>query len=256
MSDETTPIESAAEQALPQVEPLSVTDKFIGILTEPAETYGNVRDAGPRKSDWVAPLLLLCVIAVLSTIVRFSNAEFAQTIRDQQAAKMQQMIDAGKMTQEQADQALDMSTRMQKIFAPVGALVGVPIVFFLGAMVFWLLVRYALKGPIAYSGMLSIVGLTLFIDGIDQIVSLIVGYASNNLLASFSPALFMKPDLQSTTYKLASALDPIAIWKYAVFAIGVKTVAKVSAAKAYGLVFGLFVLWVVAMSIFKFGMMG
>ena len=59
MSDETnpspssevpeTPLETAGDGVTVAVEPLGITDKFIGILSEPTATYVNVRDAGSRS---------------------------------------------------------------------------------------------------------------------------------------------------------------------------------------------------------------
>ena len=61
------------------VESLGVTDQFIGILSEPSETFENVRQAGPRTKDWLVPMIILVVIIMAGTVLKFSNPTFNPT---------------------------------------------------------------------------------------------------------------------------------------------------------------------------------
>lgn len=235
-------------------EPLSVTDKFIGILTEPVPTYENVRATGFRKSDWLLPLMLVAIIAAVTTLLRFTNPEFAAQIKDQQIAQMQKMVEEGKMTQEQADQAveqLESFAGIQKVIVPVGALISIGIIFFLACLIYWLAARFGVKAAITFAGMLSVLGLAMYIDIIDSIAGILVGFLTKNYMATFSPAMFMQPDLGSTPYKLASALNPIVIWKYVVFSLGLAIVGSISRAKAFAVVFGIWIFWTLLFALVK-----
>jgi hypothetical protein len=244
----------ATSPAAPVVEPLSVTDKFVGIFTEPSATYQNIRDAGTRNSDWLVPLFVFIVILIAGTLIRFSNPEFMERIKQQQIDAMQQRVESGSMTQEQADQAIDQMDKfagLQKILAPVGAAVGVFVVFFLIVLIYWLLTKFAFKANVTYALMLAVVGLSMYIGVIDQLVSVLLMYVTGNPLATFSPTIFMASDAESVkhaSYRLLTNFNPISLWSYAVVSIGVHKVTGLSKGKAYGVVFGLWIVWVLVSS--------
>lgn len=252
------PVEDTVQPA-PIVEPLSITDKFVGIFSEPSATYQNVRDAGARTSDWLVPLLVFVVILIAGTILRFSNPEFLEQIRQQQIDAIEQRVENGQMSQSQAEQAmeqLETFAGFQKIIAPIGAAVGVVIVFFLIVLVYWFLSRMVFKGSATFALILSVVGLSFYIGVIDQLISILLMYVTGKPLATFSPTLLMASDSQSfqqMSYRLLSNLNPISIWSYCVVSIGIHKVAVISKGKAFGLVFGLWIIWIL-LSTFVFSM--
>jgi hypothetical protein len=255
--------QNAGADAPPEpVAPLSVTDKFVGILTEPTATFENVRLAGSRVTDYLVPMLALIVILMVGTYIKFSNPEFMAQIQDTQIAAMKEQVKSGAMTQEQADKALEGMEQyagLTKVFGIVGVAIGVPFVFFLVAAVYWLLAKFVLKGQISYALVLAVYGLTAWIGVIDQLLAVILGYATNNMFASVSPTLFMAHDaeaVKSTTFRLLANLNPLSIWSFTVFSIGLHKVGSLSKAKAFGLVFGLWAVWILASSFIKFPGMG
>jgi len=251
--------EMADAQSEETVEALSVTDKFVGILTEPRSTYENIKAAGAKTTDWLIPLFFLIVIILAGTLLRYSNEAFMAQILDKQKAAMQERVESGSMTQEQADQAsaqIDSMGSLQKVFASVGVVLGVPIVFFLIALVYWLIIRYGFKGEITFAMLLAVYGLTAYIGLIDQLLAIVLMFVTDNPLATFSPAIFLKPDMASTTFKLLNAINPITIWSYFVLAIGFHIGAKISKSKAYALTFGLWIIWVVGSAFISIPGMG
>jgi hypothetical protein len=100
--------------------------------------------------------------------------------------------------------------------------------------------------------MLAVVGLSMYIGIIDQLLGILLMYVSGKPLATFSPVLFMASDaeaMRQTSYRLFANLNPITIWSYIVVSIGIHKVALLSKGKAYGLVFGLWIVWIL-LSIF------
>ena len=256
------PQNAAADVPPEPVAALSVTDKFVGVLTEPAAIFENVRLAGSRVTDYLVPMLALVVILMVGTYIKFSNPEFMAQMQDTQVAAMKEQVQSGAMTQEQADTALDSIQQysgMMKIFSVGGVAIGVPIVFFLMAVLYWLLAKYALKGDLTYALVLAVYGLTAWIGVIDQLLAVILGYATNNMFATLSPTLFMAHDaeaIKATSFRLLSNLNPLTIWSNYVFSIGLHKVGLLSKEKAFGLVFGLWVLWILASAFIKIPGMG
>lgn len=228
------------------VQPLSISDKFIGVITEPENTYENVRRVGPVKSDWIVPLLVLTLVIAIMTFVRMSNPALKEKIRQQQQEVFDKQVAQGKMTQQQADQATEMMEKMgplQAVFAVVGVLITVPLIFLLLALFYWLVLKFGMKATFTYGALLGVYGLTAYFGAIDQLLALILSLVTGNLYASVSPALFMKADITSPVFKIANALNPITIWSMWVLGIGVAKVGNISRAKAYGLIFGIWLVW-------------
>jgi hypothetical protein len=235
------------DEPTPQpVEALSVTDKYIGVMTEPAPTFENVAQAGPRTSDWLVPFIALIVIILAGTMIKFSNETFLNDIREKGAKQIDEQVQKGKMTQEQADQAKEqsggVSTGFIKAISAVSVVIGTPIVLMFFVFVYWLLIKFLAKGNATFAIILSVFGLVVYFGVLDQILSIILGAVTQNPYANFSPAIFMKPDTTSSVYKLMLALSPISIWSYYVMGIGFHKVAGIS--KAKGLAYS-YVPWVV-----------
>jgi len=242
------------------VQPMSISDKFVGVLSEPGAMYDNIRQAGPRTSDWLAPLVVMILVLVVVRLVQVSNPGFSDQLLQIQRQAMEERftkeIEAGNMTQEQADKAMETAEKfmgMSAAFSIIGIIIFVPIVFFFMALVYWLLLKFIFKSNVSYKMVLSAYGPVSYIGAIEQILGLLVMFITGNALASFSLGVLMTPDLQSTTWMLLSSLNPITILSLVVLAIGFTRVAEISSAKAYGLVFALWIVWTVIKVFAGFG---
>ena len=230
----------------PSPEALSLSDKFVGILTEPSSTFAHIRATGPRTVDWLIPVLLMSIILGLSMFVRFSNPETAAQMMQQQEVAIQKQVDEGKMTQEQADQVHQQMAQFAgftRVFASLGAVLGYAVVFFILCLLYWLLVRFVMKGEVTFSFILSVVGLAAFITAIDQIIALLLMVLTNNAFANLSPALLFGGDPQSMSFRILLILAPLAVWAQYVIGVGFAKVANISVTKgmiAAFLVWGLF----------------
>jgi len=66
------------------------------------------------------------------------------------------------------------------------------LIFLLIAFLYWLCLKFAFKAEVTYALLMSICGLTMYIGAIDQLVSLLLAFATNTSMANLSPILFMK----------------------------------------------------------------
>ena len=247
MMDSPFPPDVANTEAPPPVAPLSVTDKFIGILTEPASTFENLRQAGMRASDWLVPVLILTIVIAAATYIQMTDPAMKEQLRQKTEQQFDEQVASGKMTPQQKEQAISMMEKMgslQAIFAVGGVIIFVPVVLLLMALIYWLILKFGFKGSAAYSMIFAAAALTTYIGAIDQIVILLISIVTKNFYATFSLGFFMAPNLTSPAYKLISALDPISIWSSYVMALGFSKVSGVSKGKTLTLVFGLWIAWV------------
>lgn len=239
-------------EAPPPVEPLSVSDKFIGILTEPAATYENVRAAGARTSDWLLPVIVVALILGVGMFIRFSNPDMAAEMMQAQTEAIQERVDSGEMTPQEADQAATQLENMKGVIGVItagGAAIGYFIVFFIIALLYWVVVRFAMQGDAAYGMILSVMGLSAWINAIDQLVSLLLTFITGRMFANLSPALLTDGDITAMAPKLLMLLNPIAIWAVYLAGIGFEKTANISRTKAMIAAFGVWLLFS-AVSIF------
>ncbi|MBE0642843.1 MAG: YIP1 family protein [Bacteroidetes bacterium] len=241
----------------PPVEPLSITDKFIGILTEPSPTYENVRAAGARTSDWLVPVLITALILGVGMFLRFGNPTFMNTLAEKQTEELAKQVDSGRMTQEQADQQAQQFESMKgfiKISGTIGAAIGFIVVFFVLALLYWLAVRFGLKGDATFALILSAAGLSTYLSGIDQLVSLLLTFVTDKPFANLSPALFFDADIASMSTRFLMMLNPIAIWSYYVLGVGFEKVANISRVKGLAAAFAIWILFSLLGALAGFGM--
>lgn len=263
MNDDTTTYEAEtvpggmSSMPPPPVEPLSITDKFVGILTEPSATYANVRAAGARTSDWLVPVALTALVLIVGMFLRFSNPATMTQMMETQSKALQEQVDQGKMTEEQADQATQQMESMGGILKVIGAVsagFGFVIVFFILCLFYWLVVRFVMKGDVNFGLILSAAGLSTFISVIDQLVGLLLTFVTGKPFANLSPALLTGGNMATVTDRLLMMLNPIAIWSYYVLGIGFEKVATISRTKGMIVAFAFFVLASIAGAFSGFGM--
>jgi hypothetical protein len=245
------------EEAPEAVEPLSVTDKFIGVLTEPAPTFENVAKAGPRTSDWLIPLIALIIIILAGTMLKFSNQAFLDDMRVKASEQIDKQVQSGRISQQDADQAKanmeQMGGGMQKIFSIIGIVIFTPIMILVLALIYWLIVRFIAKGKATYSLILSTLGLLLYFGVIDQILTIILMMVTGNYFANLSPAIFMKPDIASPVFKLMLNINPISIWSYYVMGIALHKVASISRTKGMLIAFVPWILYIIVGAFLNLG---
>ena len=244
-----TPIQAPpAEQA----KPMSFTDKLVGVLSSPSELYDNVRETPPTSSNWVIPTLILLVVGLIMAYLITSNPTLSDQMKrmtsEQMEKGLQKQLAAGKMTQEQANQARDRMSGMGAtgalIFSYVSAAVGPFFALFLGSLVFWLLGKGVMKATSPYMKVVEVVGLTFFIATIESVVTTILAIGMNSMFASPSLALFITDfNIENKMHLLAGSMNVFTFWTLGVTSIGLSRLFQKDLPKVLVLVFALWILW-------------
>jgi len=245
---------------------LSHTDKMIGIITAPKETFEKIAKFPPKTMDWFLPVLILCIVVALTQILVMTNPEIAFQAKQKQMEAIQKNFDEavakGQMTQQQADEQMSVieermasSGAMMYVFQTVGIFLFVFIFFFILCGIYFLLSKFALKGDGAYASALVANGLVSYIGLIHVILASIFAFAFGRLMRDISLASLMDLDKSSIVGWLVAKVDPLSIWAYAVLSIGLAKMFKSdSLVKYFVMVFGLWVvggllLWFVAKAV-------
>lgn len=237
-----------------QFEELSKTDAMSGIITEPGETFETIA-GGPKKNFWTYPVLIAVVLSLLSSFLFMRDPELSRNTMDKQKAKMmekfEENIKAGKMTQEEANEAID---RMNpngpffKIIGYVGALVGPFIILLLLSLIYFIILKI-MKSNVEFSNILNVVGLAMLISSVGSILAIVVSILKGNM-TGISPGIFLSEEsVGEKAFTFLNKIDVFTIWFYVVISIGLTRVAKINMAKSASIVFGLFIVYAVITSL-------
>jgi len=228
--EEETKLDQQNEEELEDEIEVSLTDKIVGVFTEPASLFSNIKLAGAKTSDWLIPLFLMMLLSFAVQFVVLQNPVLKQQAIDEQIERTKEFLDgyveSGQMTQEQADQQLEAAyDRMEEqmsaglVISAVTIIVLGFIFFFVISGVYILIVKFVLKGDGSYKEGLSAYGLPGYIMALQLIATIILVLFTESIKAGPDVAKLMNMDPQTITGYVMGYLDPFKIWYYVVLGI-------------------------------------
>lgn len=233
-----------------QQEELSHSDKMIGVFTEPSNTFETIAKFPVRSIDWVLPVVIVFILIGLMRSLAMLNEEVALQTRQTQIEMFDKMVSEGKMTQEQADQAIEgIEKQMEFMRGPVGWVINVVstlifgfIFFFIIAGIYFLFIKFLFKGEGNYQHVLVASGLTSYITMIQVLIGGILTFLLGKIIMDTSVANFIELEKGSLVKFFVSKIDPISIWAYSVLAIGLAKLNRAQSSIPYFIL--VFALWI------------
>ncbi|MFN3872975.1 MAG: YIP1 family protein [Ignavibacterium sp.] len=233
-----------------QQEELSHSDKMIGVFTEPSNTFETIAKFPVRSIDWVLPVVIVFILIGLMRSLAMLNEEVALQTRQTQIEMFDKMVSEGKMTQEQADQAIEgIEKQMEFMRGPVGWIINVVstlifgfIFFFIIAGIYFLFIKFLFKGEGNYQHVLVASGLTSYITVIQVLIGGILTFLLGKIIMDTSVANFIELEKGSLVKFFVSKIDPISIWAYSVLAIGLAKLNRAQSSTPYFVL--VFALWI------------
>jgi len=243
----------------PSASEMSLGAKLLNIFASPGEVFDAVKFQPVAFMNWLVPVTLSCLMGIIFSFVVFSQDAIVHQMREAQEKELQKQVAAGKMTQQQADKAMEtmekfMSPTMFKIFGSIGAVVGSFIMLFLGALIFWLIGTKALKGDFEFMKAVEVCGLANMINLLGGVVYLFLVLMKGSMTATPSPALFLPTfDPANTLHRLLAAINVIELWYVAVLGSALARLANVSYGKAAAWLFGLWMVLRLGLALINIG---
>jgi hypothetical protein len=240
---------------------LSHSDKAVGILTEPGRTFQETAKYPPKTIDWLLPYTILLLVIAVTNIIMMSNENISYEIRQKQMAKFEEQMDdavnKGRMTREQADQQLDSLEEGMKMSGPttyvitvVSIFIGGFIMFFIITGIYYLLVKLFFKDDGTYSSALVANGLTSYIVIIQVLAATVLAFIFGRMFKDISLASLMNADTTTFSGWVLAKLDIISIWVYIVFGIGLAKMFKSNTTGKYIVL--TFSVWILGSLLFFF----
>ena len=220
----------------------------MNVFAVPGDVFAEVKAANAAVANWLVPIILLSLVGAVATMIIFSQPAIQQQLRETQTKAFDAKVKAGKMTQAQADQAMEfmdkfMGPTMWKVAGAVSAVVVGFVRLFWWALVLWQLGRWALKTEFYYTKALEVVGLALMISVLGTLVTVLLQVNFSRMFATPSFALAINDfDLSRKSHLMLGAVNVFSIWQVAVLAIGLSKLAGTPVLRAAWVVFTYWVL--------------
>jgi hypothetical protein len=231
-----------------QVKSLSFTEKLTDIFASPGELFENVRLTGPTTANWLIPLIIFLVVALVMGQIMIHNASLADQLGATIRKGFEKSVQEGKMTQEQADQTYENYAKPGSTMFMVsqigGTIIVTPIVLFLIGLAYWLLGKFAMRSNAPYMKVIEVVGLTFLIGTLEYIVTTSLMIAMDSLHATPSLGAFVANfDTQNKLHLALSKINVFTFWSLGVTGIGLSKLFQRDLPKVLVLIFALWIIW-------------
>jgi hypothetical protein len=223
---------------------------IMNVFSAPGDAFKGLRESESKPSYWLVPLLVTLVLVVIVMYILATNDVFRQQIIDDQSQQLNAAVAQGKMSQDQAAQAIERTqnagTGIFMAFGIVFASIAVILYFFLGSLFLWLANKFVLKSSSGYSKHLEVYGIANWIGILGGIVTIMLMYLMNSMHATPSAALAVvsQYDVTNKVHKLLSSLDIFVFWQTVVIGIGLSSLASKKASSGIVLALVLWAIWI------------
>ena len=204
----------------------SLVARLTNIFVTPTEVFDEVKSSKRTPENWIAPLVAGIIAGVVYTMVVFSQPAVIRQMQEAQEKKFEQLVAAGKMTQQQADQATAtvekfMTPGMLKLFGSLSSVLMSAALLFFTALIFWAVGSRAFQSDFHYLKAVEAVGVATMINVVGAIVAMLLAVIYGNMAMTPGPALLIKPfDAANKIHLSLSALNLFSLWYVGVLSIG------------------------------------
>ncbi len=157
-----------------------------------------------------------------------TNKEVYFEAKKQGIDRIEKMVESGTMTREQGDEAINaIDQQMEFMQGPIGWVISIAttlifgfIIFFIIVGIYFLFIKFLLKGEGSFASALIASGLTTYISILQIIIGGILTMLLGKMIMDTSLASLMGSDKTTLTGWLLAKIDPISVWAYIVLSIG------------------------------------
>lgn len=236
-------------------ERISFSDRLVGILTEPSVIFEKMSKAKASTGTWLIPLLLVFTMYAIANIVISLNPNSALDQRETARAGMERRIEKmkadGKISKEQAEQQREMFEK--QIDAPKSMMLGISTVAifvtgmlftFFVCLIYYLMIKFVMKGNIDYQGILIVQATAGMVSLISLPVIIALAFVTGKHFMDLSVAtllrVFTGTELQGMAL-LVGRIDIVTIWATVITGFGFAKYNNSDTKKYMGFAFGMYI---------------
>ena len=232
---------------------ISLSDKFVGIFTEPSNTFEKIKIAGASTMDWLLPIIVFAVVAGFINFLSLNDPVIRMKIQEKQMERVEKnfntLVENGTISQEKADEQIDkiseqMDEQLQKgrWLQLISIFLVTFVLFFLLAGFYFLVMKFGFKGNGTYKDAMTAYGLPYYILTISYIVVGLTMFLLSKPLQSISVGALLDYDSGTLVGLLLNKIDIFAIWFYSVIGIGFAKMFNIKSTQK--VIIWIFIIWI------------
>src|ERR1700742_2855470 len=224
--------------------PVSPIGRIIGVFTSPKQTFTSIAE----KPSWIAPMLLMMVLAIVVGSLLNSKMNWNEYIRH----KAEENPRFAAMSEEQKDQALVGQVKFWKGFSYCVGAVAIPISILIFAGIYLVAFNLFRGAGVRYGQAFAITTHAFLPTVITSILAMIIlplkayGDVDPENIVATSLKAYLPETAPKALLALGGSIELFWIWCLILVAIGFAAAnpRKVKQGAAFGIVFGLWAVWV------------
>ena len=197
----------------------SPLERIIGVFFSPKATFEDIN----RKPDWLVPLVLITLVALVVTYVFLSHADVLELIRNQ-------IEKSGRPVP--PDEALQSGVKFTTIISYVSVIVGVPLVITVISAVLFVVFSFIMGAETTFKKIFCANAYASMPGLVKSIIAIPILFVKQptefgnpaDIVQSNLSILFDKGN--KALFALGKSIDIFTIWSLIVLAIGVAGVSK------------------------------
>jgi hypothetical protein len=226
--------------------PVSPIGRIIGVFTSPKQTFTSIAE----KPSWVAPMLLMMILAVVVGGLLNSKMNWAQYIRH----KAEENPRFEQLSEEKKDEAVAGQVKFWAGFSYAVGAVAIPISILIFAGIYLVAFNLMSGAGVRYGQSFAITTHAFLPAAITSILAMIIlplktyGDVDPENIVATSLKAYLPETAPKPLLALGGSLELFWIWCLVLIAIGFMAAnpRKVKPGAAFGIVFGLWAIWVLA----------
>jgi hypothetical protein len=226
--------------------PISPIGRIIGVFTSPKQTFTSIAE----KPSWVAPMLLMMILAVVVGGLLNSKMNWAQYIRH----KAEENPRFEQLSEDKKDEAVAGQVKFWAGFSYAVGAVAIPISILIFAGIYLVAFNLMSGAGVRYGQSFAITTHAFLPAAITSILAMIIlplktyGDVDPENIVATSLKAYLPETAPKPLLALGSSLELFWIWCLVLVAIGFAAAnpRKVKPGAAFGIVFGLWAIWILA----------
>jgi len=226
--------------------PVSPIGRIIGVFTSPKQTFTSIAE----KPSWVAPMLLMMILAVIVGGLLNSKMNWAQYIRH----KAEENPRFEQLSEEKKDEAVAGQVKFWAGFSYAVGAVAIPVSILIFAGIYLVAFNLMSGAGVRYGQSFAITTHAFLPAAITSILAMIIlplktyGDVDPENIVATSLKAYLPETAPKPLLALGGSLELFWIWCLVLIAIGFTAAnpRKVKPGAAFGIVFGLWAIWVLA----------
>ena len=226
--------------------PISPIGRIIGVFTSPKQTFTSIAE----KPSWVAPMLLMMILAVVVGGLLNSKMNWAQYIRH----KAEENPRFEQLSEDKKDEAVAGQVKFWAGFSYAIGAVAIPISILIFAGIYLVAFNLMSGAGVRYGQSFAITTHAFLPAAITSVLAMIIlplktyGDVDPENIVATSLKAYLPETAPKPLLALGGSLELFWIWCLVLVAIGFAAAnpRKVKPGAAFGIVFGLWAIWVLA----------